>query len=100
MRWVVTTAGAVISGGLLGIFFAKLPPQVPLWYSRPWGEEQLASPVFLVLVPTIILVLGGISEAVRRKLADKVLGTLLIGAVAGAQVILAGGLVRIITLVV
>ncbi|MBI2008514.1 hypothetical protein HYS82_02550 [Candidatus Amesbacteria bacterium] len=100
MRWVVTTAGAVVSGGLLAIFFARLPPQVPLWYSRPWGEEQLASPAILWSIPAVIIILGGISEVVRRKLADKVLETLLVGAVAGTQVILAVGLVRIITLVV
>lgn len=31
------------------IFWQKLPPQVPLFYGKPWGEEQLASPVFLLL---------------------------------------------------
>lgn len=28
-----------------------LPPQLPLFYSRPWGEEQLASPLGLLLLP-------------------------------------------------
>lgn len=31
------------------IFWTKLPPQVPLFYSKPWGEEQLMPPVFLLL---------------------------------------------------
>ncbi|TSC85277.1 MAG: hypothetical protein G01um101416_983 [Microgenomates group bacterium Gr01-1014_16] len=100
MRWVVTTACLVVSGGLVLVFLAKLPPQVPLWYSRPWGEDQLAQPVFLWIIPIGILILGGISEVVRRGVKDKVLETLLTGAVAGAQIILAVGLVRIITLVV
>lgn len=38
------------------IFWMKLPPQVPLFYSKPWGEEQLVSPVFLLLP----LVLSGV----------------------------------------
>lgn len=100
MKWVVTTAGAVVSGGLLAVFFTKLPPQVPLWYSRPWGEEQLTNPAALWSIPVIILILGGVSEVVTRKLKDKVLETLLAGAVAGVQIILAIGLVRIVTLVV
>lgn len=33
----------------------SLPPQVPLFYSRPWGEEQLASPQTLWLLPGLSL---------------------------------------------
>ena len=37
--------------------FPNLPPQVPLFYSRPWGEEQLAAPSFLgVLLAGVLLV--------------------------------------------
>ena len=28
-----------------------LPPQLPLFYSRPWGEEQLTSPVEMLILP-------------------------------------------------
>lgn len=35
----------------------KLPPQVPLFYSRPWGEEQLTSPHSLFLLPGVIFVI-------------------------------------------
>jgi len=33
--------------------WSKIPPQIPLYYSLPWGEQQLASPVELTLIPTI-----------------------------------------------
>lgn len=36
--------------------FKKLPPQLPLFYSRPWGEQILASPLFLGILPVVILV--------------------------------------------
>lgn len=36
---------------VLGLFFSSLPPQVPLFYSRPWGEEQLTTPLWLVILP-------------------------------------------------
>ncbi len=36
------------------ISWGKLPPQVPLYYSLPWGEEQLGTPASLIL-----LTLGG-----------------------------------------
>lgn len=32
-----------------------LPQKLPLFYSRPWGEEQLISPVGLLLVPLFSL---------------------------------------------
>lgn len=36
---------------LLVFFWSKLPPQIPLFYSLPWGEEQLASPVSVLILP-------------------------------------------------
>ncbi len=39
---------------MVGLFFAvynKLPPLVPLFYSRPWGEAQLVSPWLLLVLP-------------------------------------------------
>lgn len=29
----------------------NLPPSVPLWYSKTWGMEQLARPMWLFLLP-------------------------------------------------
>lgn len=36
---------------ILGIYFKKLPPLVPLYYSLPWGEDQLTAPYMLLLLP-------------------------------------------------
>lgn len=41
---------------LLSLKFAGLPPEVPLFYSRPWGEERLAQKVWLWLLPGLSLV--------------------------------------------
>lgn len=38
-----------------------LPAQVPLWYAKVWGEEQLASPVWLWLIPVSALAIHGIN---------------------------------------
>jgi hypothetical protein len=48
---ILPPAVTVISIAILGWFMRSLPPQVPLYYSRPWGEEQLASQAFLFLLP-------------------------------------------------
>ena len=36
---------------MLILGWKTLPSQVPLWYSRPWGEDRLASPYDLFLLP-------------------------------------------------
>ncbi len=36
----------------LTVNFTSLPSQVPLFYSRPWGEARLSSPSFLFMLPT------------------------------------------------
>ena len=34
---------------IIGINWHLLPPRIPLWYSKPWGADRLASPFFLLL---------------------------------------------------
>ncbi len=37
--------------------FSSLPPQVPLYYSLPWGESQLTQASLLFILPVISLIL-------------------------------------------
>lgn len=36
---------------LIAFFYTQLPPEIPLYYSRPWGNDQLTQPFFLFLLP-------------------------------------------------
>lgn len=43
-----------------------LPPAVPLWYTKPWGTDQLAHPYWLFLLPIgsiLIYVINVIASA-------------------------------------
>ena len=40
----------VVLTGVIVAFYWRLPPEIPLFYSRPWGMEQLAPSYFLVVV--------------------------------------------------
>ena len=42
--------------GLLAWKFTQLPSQIPLYYSLPWGDSQLANASYLFLLPTISIV--------------------------------------------
>jgi hypothetical protein len=48
-----------IGGQLLLLFFKfnSLPPQVPFYYSLPWGEYQLASASTLFILPMFSIIL-------------------------------------------
>lgn len=39
----------VIGTAFILWYWRYLPPEIPLWYSKPWGDERLASPFFLFL---------------------------------------------------
>lgn len=36
------------------IKLSRLPPQIPLFYTRPWGEEQLVDFWLIFLIPALI----------------------------------------------
>lgn len=44
-----------ISFGLLAFFRNTLPPNVPLWFGRPWGVDQLTKPLWLIMLPVSAL---------------------------------------------
>jgi len=42
--------------GLILFFWRRLPPEVPLFYSRPWGKEQLTTPWSFFILPALSLI--------------------------------------------
>lgn len=58
----------------LGTILAKrsfLPEKVPLFYSRPWGEEQLAGKDWLFVIPLASLAILVFSNRVEKLLQKK-----------------------------
>lgn len=39
------------------LFFRFLPPKLPLFYSLPWGDEQLAIHIQFFIIPGIIILI-------------------------------------------
>jgi len=64
----------------LALGWRKLPPEVPLFYSRPYGESQLASAWWLWLLPGLSLVMELIAMRVAGTMIeeDKLLAQILI----------------------
>ena len=53
----------------------NLPPLIPLWFSKSWGESRLANPSSLWILPFLILTLFFISTLLA-KLLNKIYPTL------------------------
>ncbi len=67
---------------ILALFrFYSLPPQIPLFYSQVWGENQLANKEFLFLPIAGVFLLGIFNNALGIKFytKDKILSYLLSG---------------------
>lgn len=47
-----------------------LPPRVPLWYSRPWGMDQLVSSSLLFLLPLGSIIWYGIDFLLAIYVTD------------------------------
>lgn len=55
--WQITIAGIIVSLGVTIVFWNQIPPLVPLFYSRPWGADQLVSKFMIFLVPALALLI-------------------------------------------
>ena len=55
LAWTIGILSVLFQASLLLVSWGKLPPEVPLFYSRPWGEQILAAPVFLFMMPAVAL---------------------------------------------
>ncbi len=63
----------LISGNLLmaSIYilkFSHLPLQIPFFYSKPWGEDQLVDTWFILFLPIILNLLVFFNYTVIKKL--------------------------------
>jgi len=98
--WLAVTV-LVVTISLLVVYRASFPPQVPLWYSLPWGQDQLAAPYWLWLLPSLIAVVTGVIALGSRYLRQDplLLNLWVIGGMV-VQLIVALAMVRIVWLVI
>jgi hypothetical protein len=43
---------------LVGVFWSKLPPEIPLFYSLPWGEQWLVPKIGLLILSGSMLLIS------------------------------------------
>lgn len=85
---------------LVGLLWKKLPPELPLFYSLPWGENQIVDKPLLLLPPAIILLFNSLGIILTRFfLKDSLSLKMLWGGIAVSAVLGGITVVRIIFLV-
>jgi len=60
----------LVAAFVIRLTLPSLPPEIPLWYTQPWGPLRLATPKNLYLIPTaglILLVLDFIIYGILLK---------------------------------
>ena len=102
-RWALASFGVLMSIQFV-ILVAKwpsLPSEVPLFYSRPWGEDQLVSPLWLLVLPISSVVCFIINGVFARIVfgRETLLSTLLLWSIVLMALLATIGLSKIIFLV-
>jgi hypothetical protein len=99
-QWVVAAASlAFVIGAGVGLG-KNLPMQIPLYYSLPWGKEQLANKYQLMIPMLGVWGAALLSNFLVKKIgSDKVLAALMLGATGVAELILLLAVIRIVILV-
>ena len=108
-REVLFSAGITLISLLLTFFSilliwlnkARFPLVVPLWFSKPWGEDWLAAPSFLWIIPALSLLVILLNLVLARFLWERKdpLSFLLIGSSGVVSGLLFYSLLRIILVV-
>ena len=59
--------GNIFMAVAFGLNFSNLPPQIPLFYSKPWGEDQLGELWMIAFLPLILNFLYILNLYVYKK---------------------------------
>lgn len=85
----------------IAFFYKYIPPQIPMFYSRPWGQEQLADKKFIFIFPLQLLLLLIVNYFLSAFffLKEKLLSKFFIFGISLAAVLLSAAFFKILSLV-
>jgi hypothetical protein len=84
---------------IIAIASSYLPPQVPLLYGAPKGEEQLARQSFLMVPPIMVTAITILNTLLARFIKDRFLDRVIFGFTLVTTVLSTVTVVRILLLV-
>lgn len=75
---VIFVVNLVVAGLALAVQ-TFLPPEIPLFYGQPKGENQIAAKIFLILPSSSALVVSAFNLLLSKVIGNKFLEKVLIG---------------------
>ena len=98
LKWLVVLI--VVAVGVTGWSYGRLPPEIPLWLSRPWGQAQLAGKEWVWVIPGSLMGLTLITLAIAGMAyrEEKLLARMVVGGMGLTGLMLVYALIRIINL--
>lgn len=69
--FIICLLATLFLSSLILVSWEKLPSELPLFYSRPWGEPILAKPIFLWILPAISLSVLLVNFAINNLTRDE-----------------------------
>lgn len=67
---IACVVAVIIQAALILFNWGKLPQQLPLFYSRPWGDKILAGPLFLWILPLMLIIFTFLNFWLLTKVRD------------------------------
>lgn len=86
----------VVGVGIWMIFRNNLPPYIPMFYSRPWGEDQLTASWGILIVPVLNALIGILALGIDRVVKDSALVNISQAAMLVSQIIMILGWLKIL----
>lgn len=65
---IVNSSLIVISLIIILLFYSGFPRNIPLFFSKPWGKDQLANKYFIFIIPFLSLFFLILSIILRKGL--------------------------------
>lgn len=100
-QWLIAAVAVASSLGIWYAFGRSLPPEIPVFYSLPWGEDQLTGSWGLLIPLGLVIGIAVLFPMIITKVKkDEVLAALIAGSGLAAEMIIVIAVLRTIIQVI
>lgn len=96
---IISLSLATVSYYLIFNKMGTLPPEIPLWYSKAWGPLRLATPGWLWLVPSSVIIVLLVNQVIAKLLDSRALILIITWSSVVFGIIISFSLIRILLLI-
>lgn len=68
---IISIISIIFQCVLIAVNWNKFPPEVPLFYSQPWGEKILTKPIYILILPLTVLAFMSLNYFLILKVREE-----------------------------